>query len=70
MRIQKYLAHCGVCSRREAERRIEEGRVYVNGKPARMGQKVTEQDAIRIDTSDIDFDQSFALLKRTILEHI
>lgn len=28
------------------------------------------EDAIRIDTSDIDFDQSFALLKRTILEHI
>lgn len=28
------------------------------------------QDAILVDTSDIDFDQSFALLKRTILEHI
>lgn len=28
------------------------------------------EDAIRIDTSDIDFDQSFAVLKRTILEHI
>lgn len=28
------------------------------------------EDAIRVDTSDIDFDQSFAVLKRTILEHI
>lgn len=28
------------------------------------------EDAILVDTSDIDFDQSFALLKRTILEHI
>ena len=28
------------------------------------------EDAIRIDTSEIDFDQSFALLRRTILEHI
>ena len=28
------------------------------------------EDAIRVDTSDIDFDQSFALLKHTILEHI
>ena len=27
-------------------------------------------DAILVDTSDIDFDESFALLKRTILEHI
>ena len=27
------------------------------------------EDAIRVDTSDIDFDQSFAVLKRTILEH-
>ena len=28
------------------------------------------EDAILVDTSDIDFDESFALLKRTILEHI
>ena len=28
------------------------------------------EDAILVDTSDIDFDQSFAVLKRTILEHI
>ena len=35
MRLNKYLAHCGVCSRREADRLIEEGRVEVNGTTAR-----------------------------------
>ena len=30
-RLNKYLASCGLCSRREADRMIEEGRVKVNG---------------------------------------
>ncbi len=54
MRIQKYLAHCGVCSRREAERRIEEGRVYVNGKPASIGMDIDEsKDKVSMDGSPV-----------------
>ena len=34
-RIQKIIAHAGICSRREAERQIEDGNVRVNGKSAR-----------------------------------
>ncbi len=42
MRLQKYLAHCGVASRRKSEKLIEEGRVAVNGKIIKeMGYKVT-----------------------------
>lgn len=40
IRLQKFLADSGICSRRAAERLIEEGRVTVNGKRASIGQKV------------------------------
>ena len=40
VRIQKYLADCGVMSRRRAEEEIESGNVTVNGRPATIGQKI------------------------------
>ncbi len=40
LRIQKYLADAGVCSRRAAEEAIRLGEVWINGKPAEIGQKV------------------------------
>ena len=49
LRLNKYLSDRGVCSRREADRMAEEGRILVNGQPALLGQKVTDQDEIRID---------------------
>ena len=54
IRLNKLISDSGICSRREADRLIEEGRVTINGKPACMGQKVTEQDAIRIDEVDLN----------------
>lgn len=48
MRLNKYLAHCGVCSRREADRLIEQGRVLVNGLPASAGQPVGEADEVTV----------------------
>ena len=41
-RLNKLLSSLGICSRREADRLIEEGKVLVDGKQARMGQKVSE----------------------------
>lgn len=41
IRLQKYLADAGVCSRRAAEALIARGEVWVNGAPAQLGQKVT-----------------------------
>jgi 23S rRNA pseudouridine2605 synthase len=41
IRLQKYLADTGVCSRRAAEALVAQGEVWVNGAPAQLGQKVT-----------------------------
>ena len=40
IRIQKYIADCGVMSRRSAEREIETGNIKVNGTAAYLGQKI------------------------------
>lgn len=48
-RLNKYLASCGVCSRREADRLIEEGRVSVNGQKADVGMQVSDQDTILVN---------------------
>ncbi|RMD70332.1 MAG: pseudouridine synthase [Gammaproteobacteria bacterium] len=48
-RIQKTLARAGVGSRREIERWIEQGRIAVNRRPARLGMKVRETDRILLD---------------------
>jgi 23S rRNA pseudouridine2604 synthase len=49
MRLNKYLAETGACSRREADQWIEAGRVTVNGGRAVLGTQVTEGDEVRVD---------------------
>lgn len=50
MRLQKYLASCGVASRRRAEQMIAEGQVSVNGRVmTEMGVQVEETDEIRVN---------------------
>lgn len=49
MRINKYLSENGYCSRREADRLIEAGRVFVNGKRAKLGDQVQEGDDVRVE---------------------
>ncbi len=49
IRLNKYLSEIGHCSRRAADRLIEEGRVKINDKQVVMGQKVTPQDRIEVD---------------------
>ena len=48
MRLNKYLAQCGVCSRRDADKLIEQGKVLVNGQVAGMGQQVLETDTVQV----------------------
>lgn len=48
MRINKYLAHTGVSSRREADTLITEGKIQINGLKATMGQKVNENDKVSV----------------------
>ena len=49
IRLNKYLASCGICSRREADRLIEQGRVQINGETALVGQSVTAEDEIKVN---------------------
>lgn len=52
MRINKYLAQQGYATRRSADTLIEKKRVFVNGKPATLGQKVEKTDLIEIKDFD------------------
>jgi 23S rRNA pseudouridine2604 synthase len=49
VRLNKYISETGVCSRREADKWIEAGRVTLNGAAATLGHKVAEGDEVRID---------------------
>ncbi|MCI9338360.1 MAG: pseudouridine synthase [Lachnospiraceae bacterium] len=48
MRLNKYLAHCGVCSRRDADKLIDKGAVLVNGRQATPGQLVGDGDEVLV----------------------
>lgn len=54
MRINKYLSNKGICSRKEANRIIEDKRVIVNGKLCNPGQWVEESDEILLDNMPIN----------------
>ncbi len=49
VRINKYFSEIGVCSRRAADKLIEQGRVTINGVVAEMGSKVSPEDEIRLN---------------------
>ncbi|KZW98956.1 pseudouridine synthase [Pseudoalteromonas luteoviolacea] len=48
MRLAKYLSHCGVCSRRQASRLIDQGHVQVNDRPANHIDHVNDQDKVTV----------------------
>ncbi|MCB0754817.1 MAG: 23S rRNA pseudouridine(2604) synthase RluF [Flavobacteriales bacterium] len=48
-RINKYLSEIGYCSRRAADKLIDEGRVTINGQVPEMGTKISEGDEVRVD---------------------
>ncbi|GAB7257744.1 23S rRNA pseudouridine(2604) synthase RluF [Polaribacter sp. OB-PA-B3] len=47
--LNKYISSSGICSRREAERFINEGRVTINGKPTQLGNRVGKKDVVKLD---------------------
>ena len=49
IRLNKYLSAAGICSRREADRLIAGGTVLVDGVPADMGMKVTDENVILVN---------------------
>jgi 23S rRNA pseudouridine2604 synthase len=48
-RINKFLSESGFCSRREADKLIEQGRVTINGVVPEMGTKISTNDEVRVD---------------------
>lgn len=49
IRLNKFLSDAGVCSRRAADKAIEAGEVFVNGKPAVMGQRIMTSDRVEYE---------------------
>jgi len=63
IRINKFIAHAGLCSRREADRYISEGLVKVNGKRiTEHGTKVRRQDKVEVDGQVIQLEPFVYLL--------
>ena len=53
-RINKYLSEVGYCSRRAADRLIEEGKVTINGKVPEIGTKVEDADQVEVEGKRIE----------------
>jgi 23S rRNA pseudouridine2604 synthase len=62
LRINKLLGDAGVCSRREADRWVADGRVTVNGQPVQMGQRISSDADIRVDGRRIHREERKVLL--------
>ena len=63
MRINKYLSSCGVCSRREADRLVESGRVFLNGIRALPGDQVETGDLVELDGKAISLTEEKIYLR-------
>ena len=48
-RLNKYISESGICSRREADRYIEQGNVFINGKRAQIGDQVKAGDEVKVN---------------------
>lgn len=53
MRLNQYIASCGLCSRREADKLIDAGKVSVNDVTASFGMKIEEGDLVKVDGKEI-----------------
>lgn len=62
MRLNKYLSEAGVCSRREADRLVQEGRILIDGEPAALGTQVEDSSRILIDGKEIRREEKKVLL--------
>jgi 23S rRNA pseudouridine2604 synthase len=54
IRLNKFISESGLCSRREADRFIEQGAVFINGRRATVGDQVKPGDRVRVNGNDIE----------------
>lgn len=66
-KLQKVLARAGVGSRREMEKYIDANRVSVNGKVAKLGDRVEETDLIRVDGHTVKIEEKADRICRVIM---
>lgn len=57
IRLNKYMSEAGVCSRREADRLVEQGRVTVDGAPAVVGMQIEEGQTVELDGKPVKKDK-------------
>ena len=62
IRLNKYLSDSGVCSRREADRLIESGKVTVDGQRAEVGMKISDTQIVRVGKKEIRLKDEMVLL--------
>lgn len=62
IRLNKYLSEAGICSRREADRMIEAGKVTVDGRRAMSGMRVSEGQRILVDGKAVEREKKMVLL--------
>jgi 23S rRNA pseudouridine2604 synthase len=62
IRLNKYIAMCGVCSRRDADKLIEDGKITVNGITATQGVKVTASDTVMFDGKVLKISEDIIVL--------
>ena len=60
--LNKYLSDAGVCSRREADRWIEQGYVTVNGEAASMGMKIAPDSEVQVHGKPVKKEEEKVLL--------
>ncbi len=66
-RLQKVLANAGFGSRREIEGWIKEGRVKINGKPAKLGDRVSGEDLVQVGNRRVRIDRISNVERRVIV---
>src|SRR5688572_22890948 len=54
IRLNKFISETGLCSRREADRFIEKGNVFINGRKARIGDQVRVGDSVRMNGIELE----------------
>lgn len=62
MRLNKYISESGICSRREADRFIEQGQVFINGKRAGIGDQVFAGDLVKVNGQVIEAREADSLV--------
>ncbi len=67
MRINKYLSDMGFCSRRQADRLIAEGKVFVDGKPVDMGTRLNQEQVVEVNGKVIGTMKDIRIVERVLL---